>query len=164
MPLSEQSCSAKTFWEVFQRTYSRSCGRPTSSLQVIGLSPCSMHIFQTRFGIHILRELELTDLLCIKAATRDASFRAEVIQAYEHRCAVCGFDAKFGHSDFGLESLPIFAGIRQEDPQSYRMVSRFAFFITRHSIAVQLVSVQILHCLCRLTCMEQGCHAVVSEI
>ena len=38
---------------------------------------------------------------------RDPRFRAEVIRAYEHRCAVCKFDLKIGGSDFGLEAAHI---------------------------------------------------------
>jgi putative restriction endonuclease len=38
---------------------------------------------------------------------RDPRFRFDVIQAYEHRCAVCGYDAKIGNSDLGLEAAHI---------------------------------------------------------
>lgn len=39
--------------------------------------------------------------------TRDPRFRSEVIRAYEHRCAVCGFDLKVGDADFALEAAHI---------------------------------------------------------
>lgn len=38
---------------------------------------------------------------------RDPRFRAEVITAYEHRCAICKFDLKVGVADFGLEAAHI---------------------------------------------------------
>lgn len=38
---------------------------------------------------------------------RDPHFRAEVIMAYERRCAICGFDLKVGATDFGVEAAHI---------------------------------------------------------
>jgi putative restriction endonuclease len=42
-----------------------------------------------------------------EAAVRDAGFRLAVIQAYEHRCTICGYDAKLGRCDVGLEAAHI---------------------------------------------------------
>lgn len=38
---------------------------------------------------------------------REASFRLTVIQAYQHRCAVCDFDLKIGSTDLALEAAHI---------------------------------------------------------
>ena len=38
---------------------------------------------------------------------RDAKFRTNVLRAYEHRCAVCGYDLKVGSFDVGLEASHI---------------------------------------------------------
>jgi putative restriction endonuclease len=35
---------------------------------------------------------------------RDPAFRHEVLSAYEHACAFCGFNARLGASDLGLEA------------------------------------------------------------
>ena len=54
--------------------------------------------------------LQLTDIaVTTKAekARRDSKFRENIINAYEHRCAVCGFDGKLGISDFALEAAHI---------------------------------------------------------
>ncbi|MBW2737206.1 MAG: HNH endonuclease [Deltaproteobacteria bacterium] len=38
---------------------------------------------------------------------RDPKFRNEVLQAYEHRCAVCGFAARLGQHDLALEAAHV---------------------------------------------------------
>ena len=38
---------------------------------------------------------------------RDPAFRERVLRAYEHRCAVCGFDLRLGHVDLALEAAHI---------------------------------------------------------
>jgi putative restriction endonuclease len=38
---------------------------------------------------------------------RDPAFREKVLRAYEHRCAVCGFDLRLGSSDLALEAAHI---------------------------------------------------------
>jgi len=38
---------------------------------------------------------------------RNPQFRADVIRAYEHRCAICGYDIKVGPSDLALEAAHI---------------------------------------------------------
>lgn len=38
---------------------------------------------------------------------RDPQFRADVIRAYEHRCAICGYDLKISASDLALEAAHI---------------------------------------------------------
>ena len=45
-----------------------------------------------------------------KAATkkkRDPAFRDAVMRAYEHRCAVCGYDGRLGTSDLALEAAHV---------------------------------------------------------
>ena len=54
----------------------------------------------------ILEEVGLT-LESAAVGPRDPRFRAEVIMAYERRCAVCGFDLKVGVTDFGVEAAHI---------------------------------------------------------
>jgi putative restriction endonuclease len=39
--------------------------------------------------------------------TRRAGFRAEVLQAYGHACAICGFDARLKHRTIGLDAAHI---------------------------------------------------------
>jgi len=43
----------------------------------------------------------------VKKSKRDPAFRAKVLRAYEHRCAVCGFDLRLGSSDLALEAAHI---------------------------------------------------------
>jgi len=38
---------------------------------------------------------------------RDAAFRDTILRIYEHRCAVCGYDAMLGNSDIGLEAAHV---------------------------------------------------------
>jgi len=38
---------------------------------------------------------------------RDPAFRLHVLQAYEYRCAVCGFDIRVAHASLGLEAAHI---------------------------------------------------------
>ena len=38
---------------------------------------------------------------------RDPHFRADVLDAYEHRCAICGYDVHIGHRTLGLEAAHI---------------------------------------------------------
>jgi len=51
--------------------------------------------------------LDLTELEVVKRRRRDPAFRVKVLQAYERRCAVCGFDARIGDALFGLEAAHI---------------------------------------------------------
>lgn len=48
-----------------------------------------------------LRDLETPQ------ARRDADFRAKVLRAYGHRCAVCGYDLRLGAADLALEAAHI---------------------------------------------------------
>jgi putative restriction endonuclease len=43
----------------------------------------------------------------IPPSRRDPKFREVVLKAYEHRCAVCAFDARMGASLVGLEAAHI---------------------------------------------------------
>jgi putative restriction endonuclease len=54
----------------------------------------------------ILNELGLS-IPFIGQRKRDGRFRANVITAYGHCCAICGFDLKIGGSDFGLDAAHI---------------------------------------------------------
>ena len=38
---------------------------------------------------------------------RDSEFRSRVIRAYEHRCAICGYDVRMGASSLGLDAAHI---------------------------------------------------------
>ena len=38
---------------------------------------------------------------------RDAAFRDTILRIYEHRCAVCGYDAMLGSIDLGLEAAHV---------------------------------------------------------
>jgi putative restriction endonuclease len=38
---------------------------------------------------------------------REPQFRQDVIRAYEHRCAICGYDLKIGSTDLALEAAHI---------------------------------------------------------
>ena len=42
-----------------------------------------------------------------KTRPRDARFRASVMMAYEHRCAVCGFDVRIGRQTVALEAAHV---------------------------------------------------------
>lgn len=54
----------------------------------------------------ILNELGLSISLAGRRK-RDGQFRANVIRAYGHCCAICGFDMKIGASDFALDAAHI---------------------------------------------------------
>lgn len=47
--------------------------------------------------------MESTD----RGAKRDSSFRADVIAAWGHQCAFCGYSVQLDHSDLGLEAAHI---------------------------------------------------------
>ena len=50
--------------------------------------------------------IELTSQGIIRKK-RDSNFRANVLNAYEYRCAVCGFDVRLGQSPVALEAAHI---------------------------------------------------------
>ena len=62
--------------------------------------------FPDSFHQDILDSLGLT-LQIVKRKPRDPAFRIAVIQAYEHSCAVCGYDVKLGTVDLALEAAHI---------------------------------------------------------
>jgi putative restriction endonuclease len=43
----------------------------------------------------------------VSRRARDPNFRARVITAYEHKCAVCGFDVMLDNTQIGLEAAHI---------------------------------------------------------
>jgi putative restriction endonuclease len=45
--------------------------------------------------------------VAIARGRRDPRFRIEILRIYEHRCAICGFDARLGNTDLGLEAAHI---------------------------------------------------------
>jgi len=63
---------------------------------------------------------------------RDPSFRREVIRAYEHRCAVCGYDVKLGGGDLGLEA----AHIRWHQAQGPDVVQNGLALCSIHHLAL----------------------------
>jgi len=38
---------------------------------------------------------------------RDPQFRVEILRIYDHRCAICGYDARLGNTDLGLDAAHI---------------------------------------------------------
>lgn len=46
-------------------------------------------------------------LRTMPARTRDPAFRREVLEAYERRCSICGFDARVLDGEFALEAAHI---------------------------------------------------------
>lgn len=54
----------------------------------------------------ILNEIGL-NISLLEDRRRDPQFRLAVIRAYEHRCAVCGYDLKIDSSDLALEAAHI---------------------------------------------------------
>lgn len=59
--------------------------------------PASLHA-------DILSEVGLSLEARSRRLGRDAAFRTEVMRAYEHRCAVCGYDVRLGDGDLALEA------------------------------------------------------------
>lgn len=55
----------------------------------------------------LLEELGLAAIQLPPGQRREAAFRSAVLQAYGQRCAICGYDARFGHSSLGLEAAHI---------------------------------------------------------
>ena len=56
----------------------------------------------------IRRAIGLPDAVLVPARRkRDPRFREEVLRAYEHRCAVCGYDGRLGVADLGLEAAHV---------------------------------------------------------
>jgi putative restriction endonuclease len=50
--------------------------------------------------------LDLTQSI-VARSPRDPAFRARVLTAYEHRCAVCGYDVRLGSVSVGIEAAHI---------------------------------------------------------
>lgn len=55
----------------------------------------------------ILRHVGLDLLYLSKRRKRDPDFRNKILQAYEHRCAVCGFNVRLGNQLVGIEAAHI---------------------------------------------------------
>jgi len=64
--------------------------------------------FPSSFHGDILDAVGLSlEFQTVKKGKRDPAFRAKVLRAYEHQCAVCGFDLRLGSSDLALEAAHI---------------------------------------------------------
>ena len=55
----------------------------------------------------ILTELGINFSFQFRRKKRNLNFRHDVIQAYEHQCAICGCDIRLGHFDMLLEAAHI---------------------------------------------------------
>jgi putative restriction endonuclease len=55
----------------------------------------------------LLSQLGFMDVVLLQDTRRSVAFRQAVIQAYEHRCAVCGYEVRIGSSDLALEAAHI---------------------------------------------------------
>src|SRR5262245_33175915 len=67
-------------------------------VQELALSILIGHFPESLHGA-ILNSIGLSLSAPARPAPRDSTFRREVIRAYEHRCAVCGYDVKLGGGD-----------------------------------------------------------------
>ena len=56
-------------------------------------------------GLEVYQPAE--ELPADQIRSREADFRPRIIRAYEHRCAVTGWDLRIGHADAGLEAAHI---------------------------------------------------------
>lgn len=64
--------------------------------------------FPESFHDDILAAVGLsTEYECQGRSKRDPAFRQKVLRAYNHQCAVCGYDVKLGSNDLGLEAAHI---------------------------------------------------------
>ncbi len=63
--------------------------------------------FPSSLHSDILNEIGLSTGFLPSISRRDSNFRESVIQAYERRCAVCGYDARMDYADLGLEAAHI---------------------------------------------------------
>jgi putative restriction endonuclease len=64
--------------------------------------------FPQSIHLDILSDVGLSSAIPSLQLARDARFREEVISAYEHRCAVCGFDVRVGDGlDLAIEAAHI---------------------------------------------------------
>lgn len=66
------------------------------------------------------RQFEFLDVAMpwVQLTTRrplDPGFRATILRIYEHRCAVCGWDAMLDNTDLALEAV-LFAGTPRAAP------------------------------------------------
>lgn len=75
-------------------------------VQEIAITLANAH-FPLSVSEDLLSELGLQDLVQMGRLRRNPAFRTSVIQAYEHRCAICGYEVRFGQTDLGLEAAHI---------------------------------------------------------
>ena len=79
---------------------------------------------------------------------RDPQFRERVLRAYEHRCAICGFQAQLGNVDIGLEAAHIRwhqAGGPDEEPNGlalcvmhHKLFDRGAMTVAEEDLSVRV--------------------------
>ena len=67
--------------------------------------PQSLHVdILSEIGLDLDHDVEPA---ITATRSRDPKFRYDVIKAYRHRCAVCGYDGRLGHADIGLEAAHV---------------------------------------------------------
>ena len=75
------------------------------------IAESARHILERHFpdSLHedLLTSVGLELGPCTTAPFRDPRFRKLVVEAYEHRCAVCAYELRLGKSDLGLEAAHI---------------------------------------------------------
>ena len=63
--------------------------------------------FQPSFHADLCNAVGLSLAIPTAEHTRDPDFRANVLRAYSHQCAICGFDLSLGDTSLGLEAAHI---------------------------------------------------------
>lgn len=63
--------------------------------------------WETTFHEDILNAVGMPFVQIIQRRKRDPAFRDSILRIYEHRCAVCGYDAILGITDLGIEAAHI---------------------------------------------------------
>lgn len=76
------------------------------------LAELAHHLLDAHFPVSIHDDILSAIGLDLEAVrrrrrSRDPAFRGLVLTAYEHRCAVCGFELRLGRHDLGLEAAHI---------------------------------------------------------
>lgn len=63
--------------------------------------------WETSFHSDILDAVGMPFVQVTCRRPRDPAFRETILRIYEHRCAVCGYDALLGSTDLGIEAAHI---------------------------------------------------------
>jgi hypothetical protein len=101
-----------------------------------------MHAFRHRSHSEILDAVGL-DMESPSNRVRHPSFRSEVLEAYGHACAFCGYSVRLGNADLGLDGPRTLCGTRQVAPTFLRTAWRFAVRTIERSIGKLPASVMI---------------------